>query len=123
MNFRLMIYLLFGFIGLILLLSLGFGYYFSAPGYSGSKSEHFNGKKFVNENGIRAKNFVEIIKWAINRNQGEWRDERPNWIYGPKPLPQATDSGVITHINHATFLIQMDGMNILTDPIYSQRAS
>lgn len=29
----------------------------------------------------------------------------------------------ITHINHATTLIQVDGINILTDPIWSDRAS
>jgi L-ascorbate metabolism protein UlaG (beta-lactamase superfamily) len=28
----------------------------------------------------------------------------------------------VTYINHATILIQMDGINILTDPIWSQRA-
>jgi L-ascorbate metabolism protein UlaG (beta-lactamase superfamily) len=29
----------------------------------------------------------------------------------------------VTFINHATVLIQMDGLNILTDPIWSERAS
>jgi len=29
----------------------------------------------------------------------------------------------VTFINHATFLVQVDGLNILTDPIYSDRAS
>jgi L-ascorbate metabolism protein UlaG (beta-lactamase superfamily) len=29
----------------------------------------------------------------------------------------------ITYVNHATFLIQMPGVNILTDPIWSKRAS
>ncbi|MEE9465451.1 MAG: MBL fold metallo-hydrolase [Candidatus Neomarinimicrobiota bacterium] len=30
---------------------------------------------------------------------------------------------VVTWIGHATFLVQMDGLNILTDPIFSERGS
>lgn len=29
----------------------------------------------------------------------------------------------ITFINHASFLVQLDGFNILTDPVFSQRIS
>ncbi len=33
------------------------------------------------------------------------------------------DSLVVTWIGHATFLVQMGGLNILTDPIFSERCS
>jgi L-ascorbate metabolism protein UlaG (beta-lactamase superfamily) len=33
------------------------------------------------------------------------------------------DDVAITFVNHATFLIQTDGMTILTDPVWSERAS
>lgn len=50
----------------------------------------------------------------------------PEWIqdpsYPPPPL-RVTDGVRITHINHATLLLQVDGLNILTDPIWSERAS
>lgn len=44
----------------------------------------------------------------------------PNFekIYDPYP-----DAIQVTWIGHATFLIQMQGMNILTDPVFSHRAS
>ena len=37
-----------------------------------------------------------------------------------KPAP---DEIAVTFVNHSTFLIQLDGLNILTDPIWSKRAS
>ena len=43
---------------------------------------------------------------------------------GPRP-PDRVPRGQlrVTFINHATVLIQQDGLNILTDPIWSNRAS
>jgi L-ascorbate metabolism protein UlaG (beta-lactamase superfamily) len=38
-------------------------------------------------------------------------------------VQERSDTLRITWINHATTLIQVDGINILTDPIWSQRAS
>ncbi|MCG8372949.1 MAG: MBL fold metallo-hydrolase, partial [Balneolales bacterium] len=44
--------------------------------------------------------------------------------YGPRPAEKINDSTqVITYINHSTFLIQTDGLNILTDPVFSKRVS
>ncbi len=56
-------------------------------------------------------------------NPAKW----PEWIEDARhPIPPArvTSAGLrVTHINHATMLIQVDGMNILTDPIWSERSS
>ena len=42
----------------------------------------------------------------------------------PSVIPDRVEDGIrATYINHATILIQVDGMNILTDPIWSERAS
>ncbi|MBA7656512.1 hypothetical protein ES703_64438 [subsurface metagenome] len=43
----------------------------------------------------------------------------PNWWAIDPP----GDSLVVTWIGQATFLLQMDGLNILTDPIFSERCS
>jgi len=37
--------------------------------------------------------------------------------------PLQHDDVAITFVNHATFLIQFNGINVLTDPIWSERAS
>ena len=54
---------------------------------------------------------------------GPW----PKWIDaapGPPPPERVSDGGLrATFVGHSTVLIQMDGVNILCDPIWSQRAS
>jgi L-ascorbate metabolism protein UlaG (beta-lactamase superfamily) len=53
--------------------------------------------------------------------------EWPKWIEDPEYAgpPGKVGPGElrVTHINHATILIQVDGVNILTDPVWSERAS
>lgn len=86
-------------------------------------SDHYDGKRFYNQVREAEQGFKEFIRWVMNRKRGPWKE----WTAaepGPAP-PKSVDSGAvrITLINHATLLIQMDGVNILTDPIWSDRAS
>jgi L-ascorbate metabolism protein UlaG (beta-lactamase superfamily) len=59
----------------------------------------------------------------MNRQNGFWRQ----WVNAPPgpPPPGRVDDGRLrlTFVNHATMLIQMDGVNVLTDPIWSERCS
>lgn len=77
----------------------------------------------------RLQGFKHFFKW-----RGEARfAERPRFEEVVNTLPVAEpcwraidapgDSLVATWIGHATFLLQMDGLNILTDPIFSERCS
>src|SRR5258706_15332097 len=54
----------------------------------------------------------------------ERRPTWPAWIDEPpqQPAPCGDAAAVVTFIGHATFLIQTAAGNILTDPMYSQRA-
>lgn len=106
------------------LLVLGIGYLLSAPPYTGPVSHNFNGRFFVNQSGTKAKGFGQALKWAVQRESGPWTDEtlqEPAHLHKPRAV--VADSLVITYVNHATFLIQANSKNILTDPIYSDRAS
>lgn len=63
------------------------------------------------------------MKWMMNREKGHWND----WteiVPQPKP-PERVGTGElrVTFVNHATVLVQLDGLNILTDPVWSERAS
>jgi len=50
----------------------------------------------------------------------EWTDSPP----GPPPPKRVNGEALrVTFVNHSTVLIQMGGMNILTDPVWSERAS
>src|SRR5690349_3076393 len=58
----------------------------------------------------------------LNRKQGPWKQiNSPS--YGPRPLTHFKDGIRVTFVNHSTFLIQVDGVNILTDPVWSKRVS
>lgn len=40
-----------------------------------------------------------------------------------KPRSRVTEGIEITNVGHATYLIQTNGLNILTDPVWSKRTS
>lgn len=109
------------FVGLMLVIGISI----SEPGYDGKTSANFDGKKFINEGNVSSKTLWDVLKWQLSNEPGEWRviteEEAP---YGVKPVEINPDSSVIiTYINHATFLLQTEGKNILTDPVYSYRVS
>jgi hypothetical protein len=110
------------FVGLLVVITL-VGCLFSAPGYRGPKSDHYDGDRFYNQDRSQEKGFGDFLKWMVNRNQGVWKGD-PTSQPSPAP-PQRVDRGElrVTFVNHATVLIQIDGLNILTDPIWSERAS
>lgn len=117
--------MLFGFVFLlvgIVVLVFATGAYISAPKYSGEVSDHFDGKKFINPNGPTPAGTRALIKWMTNRDRGKWTEDTSSG-YGPRPLSFEKDAIRITFINHSTFLIQVGGLNILTDPVWSRRTS
>jgi L-ascorbate metabolism protein UlaG (beta-lactamase superfamily) len=83
------------------------------------KSDHFDGRRFVNPAGAAAPPFT-----AVPRMLREPRTPWPTQIEEPprRPPPLDDADAVVTFIGHATFLIQTAAANILTDPMYSQRA-
>lgn len=98
------------------------GAWLSAPKYRGDATDHFNGKTFFNPNGPPAKGVKELFKWLTNRQRGEWVEDTSR-VFVPRPLLFEKENIRITFVNHSTFLIQVDGLNILTDPIWSERTS
>jgi L-ascorbate metabolism protein UlaG (beta-lactamase superfamily) len=108
---------------LLLVFTIG-GYLFSAPYYDGPASNHFDGERFFNPNGALAnKSFRELIRWQFNRKVGPWRDWVDSRPGSPPPGRVTKGNMRVTFINHATLLVQLDGVNVLTDPIWSERAS
>ena len=86
--------------------------------YQGPPSDHFDGSRFFNKEPDNT--FFDHIKWLWEMDTVEW----PEWIDDPPqppPIAHVKENELrITFINHATVLIQMDGVNILTDPIWSE---
>jgi L-ascorbate metabolism protein UlaG (beta-lactamase superfamily) len=88
------------------------------------KSDHFNGKTFYNPWLDRpTKGFLQVLKWKMTTEEAEW----PKWV-DDNVTPQVATSVPkeeihVTLINHATLLIQLHGLNILTDPVFEWRSS
>ncbi len=92
----------------------------SCSGYNGPQSDHFDGSHFFNKEADHS--FSNMIRWLWEMETVGW----PDWIEDsqqPPPLKRIENGSIrATFINHATVLIQMDEINILTDPIWSLRA-
>lgn len=89
-----------------------------APRYKGPITNHFDGKKFFNP-GMPERTSGGLLKWLLHRDKGPW-PEQPDAYIGAKPATRIEgDSLVLTFVNHSTFLIQTNGLNILTDPVWS----
>lgn len=92
------------------------------PAWKGPVSDHFDGERFHNAEPFE-KGAFDLIRFAFTREPGEWtRDLGPS---RQPPPPASVGEGALraTVVNHATVLIQADGLNLLTDPVWSERAS
>lgn len=98
------------------------GFLLSGPSHRGEVSDHFDGKKFLNPGNAKAKGLTDVFQWMMQRKQGPWTEKKEPAI-GKKPEAMITEGMKITFVNHSTFLIQLDGVNILTDPVWSERVS
>jgi hypothetical protein len=90
--------------------------------YTGPIADHFDGKQFYHA-GLPPtdKSIFDLLRWRLFGK----RTPRPKSIparSGLKPDPRVDDLR-ITCIGHASLLIQTAGINILVDPVWSDRAS
>lgn len=82
----------------------------------------FDGKQFSNLEPVEEKGFLEVLKWRITRDAKDWPDQIQNAQFELQNSRVSKGANIVI-INHATALIQINGLNILTDPIYSDRCS
>ncbi len=85
--------------------------------------KHFDGKRFYNPGAPQGRGLADVLRWkAFNR-----ADRSPKFVFdvaqSVPPQKVEGDTWRATMINHSTVLIQQRALNILTDPIWSDRAS
>jgi L-ascorbate metabolism protein UlaG (beta-lactamase superfamily) len=84
---------------------------------------HFDGKRFYNPDAPQARGFLDVARWKLTSRP----EPSPSFISDVKQSapPRRVEGGGlrITLVNHSTVLLQQQGVNILTDPIWSERAS
>ena len=93
--------------------------------YVGARSDHFDGERFFNPGMAPRKpgGLLTILKWRLDgSNRAEWPASVP--VTPARPAPRVEgDEMVVTAVGHASVLVQTHGLNILTDPVWSERAS
>jgi L-ascorbate metabolism protein UlaG (beta-lactamase superfamily) len=91
--------------------------------HTGPVTPHFDGKRFSNPGHVKTSSVAGYLWQRVTGSQAPWPEAVP---YPLLPAPPARVSGGqarVTFIGHATLLIQVAGLNILTDPVWSERAS
>lgn len=88
-------------------------------------SDHFDGKVFFNPTlpqGSASNMWKGLSMWFM-QEKPEWPKNLQNGGTPQLTLPLEKHQVALTFINHASFLIQLPGLNILTDPVWSKRVS
>lgn len=90
------------------------------PYYNGPVTANFNGLHF-SDGRESNKGFREFFQWQLQGGKESWPPVFPT---PPQDKPPARVEGIrVSHVGHATFLIQAGGVNLITDPLFSERAS
>jgi L-ascorbate metabolism protein UlaG (beta-lactamase superfamily) len=92
-----------------------------SPNYKGEISDHFNGTEFYSPyNKSEVKGIKFLLKWILHREKGVWNKVsnlesvlKRNYINSLGDLD-------IVFINHSTFIIRIDGITIITDPVFDK---
>jgi len=94
------------------------------PYYSGPPSDHFDGLRFFNtpradENGLK-----DVLRWRFEERKRAVWPQSVKSLAPDKPPQRVYGSALrLSYIGHASFLLQLYGLNILFDPVLSERAS
>lgn len=92
--------------------------------YSGPVSDHFDGRVFFNPGGEEPRGFSDLLRWQFGETKSRWPAEFPSPFADAVPDALVDGEAIrVTMVGHATMLIQVAGLNILTDPVFSTRAS
>lgn len=93
--------------------------------YTGPTNDHFDGTHFFNPGGTPPNGFRQMLKWQfVDKTNQPWPEQAQSPFESAKPdIKLANDALRLTMVGHASFLIQTGGMNILTDPVWSERTS
>src|SRR5258706_2023326 len=91
--------------------------------YDGPVSDHFDGTRFFDVNGAQPNSLADLIRWRLTGTRSEWPAWQPS-PYADRP-PQRVAGAVwrISFVGHASTLVQTAELNLLLDPVWSERVS
>ena len=89
--------------------------------YQGPTTDHFDGVRFFNPGQPSTdRGLTAMLRWKLAGGAAKWPTSVP--VTPAKPEARVTGPRIIM-VGHASLLIQSAGRNILTDPVWSERAS
>lgn len=91
------------------------------PKYAGPPSDHFDGTRFFVPGHTHDKSQADLLKWSLGEKRARWP---ATWLspFHHRPAPRV--EGIrSTLIGHASYLVQVVGLNLLVDPVFATRAS
>lgn len=91
--------------------------------YTGPKSDHFNGLHFFNPWNPQTNPFYKVLYWKLTSKQKHWPKKAGEMVADAPPERIEGNQLRVSFVGHSTMLIQTQGLNIITDPIWSVRAS
>ena len=92
------------------------------PYYQGPVSDNFDGLRFFVKGADPDPSRLDLLKWRFGGERAAWPDTFPS-PHRDRPPPRVDNGARISYVGHASLLIQTHGVNILIDPVWSQRAS
>jgi L-ascorbate metabolism protein UlaG (beta-lactamase superfamily) len=87
-----------------------------------TNSDHFDGRCFFNPHAPYGKSLRDVRRWRRTRNRLPWPEHIEDAAL-PPPHRAESDRIAVTFIGHSTLLLQIGGICVLTDPIWSDRCS
>jgi|SRR5215475_1027092 len=92
--------------------------------YDGVVTDHFDGFRFVDPHGMPPKSVADVVRmWSSRGGRSAW----PDWVpsaYADHPPAQVDGANLrVSFVGHASLLLQTAGLNILIDPVWSDRVS
>jgi len=97
-------------------------WWMSSGVHRGPASDHFDGTRFGGPYAVESNGTLAFWRWQLSRHQAKWPQHIDN-AYADRPPAQVDDGVRVCFVGHASFLIQTGGLNILIDPVWSERAS
>jgi L-ascorbate metabolism protein UlaG (beta-lactamase superfamily) len=86
-------------------------------------SSRFDGRRFHNPGRSASKSLADVLRWQLTADRRPWPARVALRREGALPAQVPAGHVAATFVNHSTFVLQLGGLVLLTDPVWSERAS